>query len=72
MSEYASNKAVIAERYPDDFSFRWREDGKALAVYFRDEVLAVTSIEEKHGSSQAIGRSGPFGEPLMLVNYDWL
>ena len=72
MSEYASPDAVIVERSPDDFSFRWRPDGQAVAVLFRDRVLTVATPEEQHGSSAAIARSGPFGDPLVIEPYDWL
>ncbi len=72
MSDYASKDAVITERYPDDFSFDWREDGGAVAVRYRDEVIGVVSIEEKYGSSRAIARSGPFGDPLILTRYSWI
>jgi len=71
-SEYASPDAVIVERFPDDFAFRWRQDGEAVAVRFRDRVLAVATPEERHGSSAAIARSGPFGDPLVLERYAWL
>jgi len=71
-SKYASDRAVITKRKTDDFSFKWREDGKAVAIYFCDEIRAVVSIEEKYGSSTAIGKSGPFGDPLNLANYNWL
>jgi hypothetical protein len=72
ISEYASPDAVIVERFPDDFSFRWRPDGEAVAVLFRDRVLAVATPEERHGSSAAIARSGPFGDPLVIERYAWL
>ncbi|WP_138223090.1 hypothetical protein [Nibricoccus aquaticus] len=72
MADYASSHAVITERYPDDFSFVWREDGDAAAVRYRDEIIAVVSVDEEHGSSRAISRSGPFGDPLQLARYPWL
>jgi hypothetical protein len=72
ISDYASADAVIVERYPDDFAFRWRPDGEAVAVLFRDRVLAVATPEERHGSSAAIARSGPFGSPLVIERYAWL
>ena len=72
IADYASGAAVVAERYPDDFAFRWREDGDAVAVLFRDVAIAVVSVDEKHGSSKAIGRSGPFGDPLQIESYEWL
>jgi len=72
ISDYASPDAVIVERFADDFSFRWRPDGEAVAVLFRDRVLAVATPEERHGSSAAIARSGPFGDPLVLKRYTWL
>jgi hypothetical protein len=72
MADYASVQATITERYPDDFSFVWRDDGVAAAVRYRDEVLAVISREERFGSSRAVSRSGPFGDPLELSRYPWL
>ena len=72
ISDYASRDAVIVERFPDDFSFRWRPDGEAVAVLFRDSVLAVATPEERHGSSAAVARSGPFGDPLVIERYAWL
>lgn len=72
VTDYASPQAVITERFPDDFSFRWREDGQAVAVVFRDEILAVATPEEVHGSSRSISRPGPFGDPLEIENYEWL
>lgn len=70
--DYASHEAVIAERFSSDFSFRWRPDGEAVAVIYRERILAVVSHEKRHGSSAAIAQSGPFGEPLVLDHYDWL
>jgi hypothetical protein len=72
MAEFASAEAVIVERYPDDFSFEWREDGGAAALRYRDEVIAVVSIDERYGSSRAVAKSGPFGDPLHLERYPWL
>lgn len=72
ISEYASPDAVIVERFPDDFAFRWRPDGEAVAVLVRDRVLAVATPEERHGSSVAVARSGPFGDPLVRERYAWL
>jgi len=72
VSFYASPHAVIAERFPDDFSFRWRGDGEAVAVLYRNEVLAVATPEEAFGSSRAISQSGPFGDPLQIERYEWL
>lgn len=72
MADYASREAVITERYPDDFSFIWREDGRAVALRYRNEVLAVVSADEQYGSSRAVSRSGPFGDPLKLGRYAWL
>lgn len=69
---YASARAVITERYPDDFSFRWRPDGKAVAVMFREEVFAIVAREEEQGHSLAIASSGPFGSPLMPEHFKWL
>src|SRR5690242_6095187 len=46
MMEFASADAVIVERYPDDFSFRWRPDGDAVAVCYRDQVIAIASMDE--------------------------
>lgn len=72
MADYASKEAIIAERYPDDFSFAWRDDGGAAAVRYRDEVLAVISRDERYGSSRAVSCAGPFGDPLELSRYPWL
>lgn len=72
ISDYASPDAIIVERFPDDFSFHWRPDGEAVAVLFRNRVLAVATPDEEHGSSAAIARSGPFGDPLLIERYTWL
>ncbi len=71
-ARYASNRAVVPERYPDDFSFRWRPDGEAVAILFREEVYAIVAPEEEHGYSLAISTSGPFGSPLVLDRHRWL
>jgi hypothetical protein len=72
IADYASADAVILERSPGDFSFRWRPDGQAVALLYRGRVLAVATPDERYGSSTAIARSGPFGDPLAVERYAWL
>lgn len=71
-TSYASAHAVITDRIANDFHFKWRNDGLALAIVFRGDVIAATSLDEKYGSSRAISKAGPFGDPLITENYTWL
>ncbi len=70
--DYASASAVVSERVADDFSFRWRADGSAVAVLHRGKILAVAAKDERYESSRALSQSGPFGDPLDLDRYPWL
>jgi hypothetical protein len=72
IDSYASANAVITDRVSDDFHLRWREDGLAVAVIYRDEVIAVSEPEDKYGCSKAIAHSGSFGDPLLIEKYTWL
>lgn len=61
---FASSEAVVVCPGESGIELAWTPDGRAAVVTFKSVLWAKIVTGESRGSSRAISRSGPFGEPL--------
>jgi hypothetical protein len=69
-SEYASAEAIIRDAGPDDFAFRWSDDGESVAVLYLGDPVAMIVSGSDRGYSRALNRESFYGHPWDQELYD--
>ena len=62
VAEYASSIHNIAQPDENEFAFVWKRGGELVELMYKNQVIAVLTNESSY--SQAISKSGFYGEPL--------
>jgi len=63
-ARFSSAEAVVDAPSGAAIELTWTPDGRAAVVTINSELWAKVVVAEGRGSSRAISRSGPFGDPL--------
>lgn len=69
ISEYASDTAVIQIEDENELSILWSENGRNVAVFHNEEVIAAIYEDEKRGYSKALSKKSGFGKPWSEEKY---
>ncbi len=62
-AEYASSVAVLNPDDENDLSIQWSTNGKSVALFYKDDVLAAIFDGENRGYSKALSKRCGFGNP---------
>jgi hypothetical protein len=68
----ASKEAVIAITKENDFSFRWSNDGQAVALIYKGKAITFISLSEKYGFSKAVIKDTKIVKPWDQSLYEQL
>lgn len=67
--EFASDAAVVHVADEHDLSIVWSDNGKSLAVYHREDVLAAIYEDDEQGYSKALCKRCGFGKPWSAAKF---
>jgi hypothetical protein len=68
--EFASSSAYRSKVDHTKLKFLWSDDGNSVAVVYGDTPLAMIIEAKKPSYSNALKKSGPFGEPFDQQKFD--